>query len=140
MNEAFNARQREWRKATGNASTKKYERTTKGKLMRNYRNMESRVKGIQTKKFHLYAGKKLLSREEFYEWAMNSVEFHCLFWEWEESGYEMKLAPSVDRVDPDKGYEIGNMEWVTHSENSRRGGLSTKRKKLADVGRRAIRG
>jgi len=38
--------QREYRKANGNASTKKYERTKKGKLMRTYRNMESRAKGI----------------------------------------------------------------------------------------------
>ena len=32
------------------------------------------------------------------------------------------LAPTVDRIDPERGYSFGNMEWVTHSENSRRGG------------------
>lgn len=36
----------------------------------------------------------------------------------------MKLAPTVDRKDPSKGYEIENMEWVTHSENSSRGAIN----------------
>jgi len=117
-------KQREYRARTGNANTKKYERTKKGKLMRNYRNMESRVKGIQWRKAHLYEGKELLSREEFYDWAMNQDSFHRLFDEWVMSGYDRKLSPSVDRVDSSKGYTIDNMEWVTHSENSRRGTLS----------------
>lgn len=119
-------KQKEYRERTGNAATKKYERTKKGKLMRNYRNMESRVKGIQWRKAHLYEGKSLIPRDEFYEWAMSSAQFHRLFDAWEKSGYSRKLAPSVDRVDSSRGYEIGNMEWVTHSENSRRGGLRRK--------------
>lgn len=115
-------RQRVRRAQTGNAATKKYEKTKKGKLMRCYRNMESRVTGIQWRKKHLYEGKELLSRDEFYQWAISSPEFHSLFDAWEASGYDRKLAPSVDRVNSKKGYTVDNMEWVTHSENSRRGG------------------
>jgi len=133
--QALNARKRAWRKATENAATKKYERTKKGKLMRIYRNMESRIKGVQTKKYHLYAGKSLLGRDEFYQWAMCSSDFHRLFSEWEKSGHDRKLAPSVDRLDTSKGYEIGNIEWVTHSENSRRGGLW---RKHGEVSRRTV--
>jgi hypothetical protein len=33
---------------------KKYEKTPKGYLMRTYRNMKSRVLGIQHKKAHIY--------------------------------------------------------------------------------------
>lgn len=117
-------KQREYRKATGNANTKKYERTKKGKLMRNYRNMESRVKGVQWRKAHLYEGKELLSRDEFYEWAINQPVFHLLFDAWVKSDYDRKLSPSVDRIDSGRGYTVDNMEWVTHSENSRRGSLS----------------
>ena len=117
-------RQKEYRERTGNAATKKYERTKKGKLMRNYRNMESRIKGIQWRKAHLYEGKTLISRDEFYDWSMADPEFHRLFDEWVESGYERKLSPSVDRKDSSQGYEIENMEWVTHSENSRRGAMA----------------
>lgn len=120
MNE--NERRRAWRAKTQNAATKKYERTKSGKLMRIYRNMQSRIKGVQKLKAHLYEGKTLLPRSEFYEWALSSPMFHSLFAEWETSGYDRKLAPSVDRINPELGYEIPNMEWVTHSENSRRGG------------------
>lgn len=117
-------RQRQYRKANGNAVTKRYERTKKGKLMRMYRNMQSRVSGIQWRKYHLYEGRSILPRDEFYEWAISCPEFHRLYQEWVDSGYDQKLAPSVDRIDAQKGYEIGNMEWVTHSENSRRGSIS----------------
>lgn len=124
-----NAAQRISRRANGNAHTMKYERTKGGKLVRMYRNMESRIAGIQKAKHHLYRGKELLSREAFYEWAMASHEFHRLFREWEESGYVQKLTPSVDRVDSQRGYTPDNMQWVTHSENSRRGATSPHRRR-----------
>lgn len=129
----YNLRQREYRRRTGNACTLRYERTKPGKLMRIYRNMLSRVTGVQSAKFHLYRGKSLLPKSEFMQWAVASPEFHALFAAWEASGYDRKLAPSVDRVNSAIGYEIGNMEWVTHSENSRRG-ASGKRVKRRDEG------
>lgn len=118
----YNEWQRNKRKSDGNAYVKKYEKTLKGFLMRLYRNMQSRVEGIQ--KAHLYEGKDLLDRESFYQWALTSNDFHSLFKSYEESAYDRKLAPSVDRVDSEKGYTLDNMEWVTHSENSRRGAIN----------------
>jgi hypothetical protein len=104
---------------------KKYELTPKGFIMRLYRNMKSRILGVQKVKHHLYEGKELISKEEFYEWALApGSKFYPLFEEYMKSGRDMKLAPSVDRIDSSKGYGIGNMEWVTHSENSRRGHAS----------------
>jgi hypothetical protein len=120
--------QRAYRKANGNAATNKYEHTKGGKLMRIYRNMKSRVEGVQWLKAHLYAGKSLLPKSEFYEWAIASNDFHRLFREWVDSDFDRKLAPSVDRIDSRIGYEIGNMQWVTHSENSRRGAVSPRRR------------
>jgi len=122
MDERQLQKQREYRLLTNNAITKKYEKTKKGKLMRMYRNMQSRVSGIQKKKAHLYAGKEILNRDEFYEWALSSRDFHELFEKWENSKYDRKLSPTVDRIDPNFGYTIENMQWLTHSENSRRGG------------------
>lgn len=123
MNAKQLERQRQRRAETNNAVTKKYERTKKGKLMRLYRNMQSRIYGVQKAKHHLYKGKPLLDKQEFYEWALSCEEFHKLYDAWVDSDYDRKLTPSVDRVDSTKGYEVGNMEWVTHSENSRRGAL-----------------
>ncbi|MNU96646.1 hypothetical protein D3C71_866910 [compost metagenome] len=92
--------------------------------MRLYRNMQSRVDGVQKAKHHLYQGKSILDREVFYDWALGSSEFYKLFGDYRESGFERKLSPSVDRIDSSLGYEISNMEWVTMSENSRRGCIS----------------
>ena len=112
-------KQREYRVRTKNGTTTKYERTKKGKLMRTYRNMQSRVLGIIKKKAHLYSGLPILSRDDFYHWALASPEFHRLFDGWAGSGYRCGDSPSVDRMDPDKGYTLDNMRWLSHRENSR---------------------
>ena len=129
MTEAQLIRQRERRKLDGNAATHKYEKTKKGFIMRLYRNMQSRITGVQKQKYHLYKGKSLLPREEFYDWAINNNNFNLLFDEWEESGHTRKLTPSVDRIDSSKGYFLDNMEFVTHSENSRRGSINRHKNK-----------
>jgi hypothetical protein len=117
--EEYLRKQREYRSRTGNLATHKYERTKKGKLMRTYRNMESRVRGILKKKAHLYEGLAILPRDEFYRWAMASNTFHSLFDGWAASGYRCGDSPSVDRIDETKGYILGNMRWLSHRENSR---------------------
>ena len=119
-----NKHQREKRKREGNVITRRYEKTPKGFLMREYRNMQSRVTGVQKQKAHLYFGKELLPRDEFYNWAIFHADFVLLYGKWVNNGYDRKLTPTVDRIDSDKGYCLSNMEWVTHSENSRRGAVS----------------
>lgn len=120
----INKKQKERRKRNSNWDCRKYEKTKNGFLMRLYRNMKSRVTGVQKMKYHLYSGCSLLDKETFYTWSKNSEIFHKLFEEWESIGYDRKLTPSVDRIDSNFGYELSNMEWVTHSENSRRGSLN----------------
>lgn len=96
--------------------------------MRAYRNMKSRVEGVQKLKHHLYNGKTLLGKEDFLDWAVDHPTFKVLFTAWEASDYDRKLTPSVDRIDSSQGYELGNMEWVTHSENSSRGAKNKQRR------------
>jgi len=121
--EQKNAKQREYRKNNKNSCSLKYEKTINGFLVRLYRNMVSRVNGIQKAKYHLYKGKYLLPRQDFYDWAKSSPDFYKLFNDWVASGYSRKLTPSVDRVNSLEGYYLSNMEWVTHSENSRRSSI-----------------
>jgi hypothetical protein len=102
----------------GRGKVKEYEKTKKGFLVRKYRNMLSRVLGIQKRKKHLYFGKEILSKESFYAWADNHKEFHFLFFNWTKSQYDRRLCPTVDRINPEIGYVISNMRWLTHSENS----------------------
>ena len=119
-----NAKQRIRRAKNGNADTKKYEKTKNGFLMRLYRNMKSRVSGVQKLKAHLYKGKYLLPKDDFYKWAKNDKDFNVLFNEWELSNYDRKIAPSIDRIDSLGGYSLVNMRFITHSENSRLGAIS----------------
>lgn len=125
-------KQRERRARDGNAVTHRYERTKNGKLMRTYRNMLSRVVGIARLKAHLYEGKSILPKEDFYRWALASNEFHTLYDAWAANGYRCGDSPSVDRIDSSLGYVLGNMEWVTHRENSRRGAVNRNLKQAAE--------
>jgi hypothetical protein len=113
--------QRNRRANNDNSWTRKYEKTKKGFLVRMYRNMKSRTCGIQKKKSHLYLGLSLVEKELFYDWALNSELFHSMFLEWETANYSRKLTPTVDRVDSSIGYELNNMQWLTHSDNSKKG-------------------
>lgn len=111
---------------TKGASWKKYEKTPKGYLVRSYRNMLSRVRGIQ--KPGSWTGKEILPKEDFYEWALNDPGFRSLFMAYEALGFDRKYAPSPDRINPDLGYTINNMRWVNHSVNS---SLSSEGRKAA---------
>ena len=113
--------QREYRKTRSDWDCKKYEKTPKGFLVRAYRNMESRVKGIQKRQAQYYTGLEILPREEFYKWAFSTDSgFQELYDAWKTADYDRKLSPSVDRPDVYKGYTLDNMQWITHSENSRK--------------------
>lgn len=124
--EKKNQWQRMYRIKTHNRQTKEYEKTINGFLMRAYRNMKSRVTGIQKQKAYLYKDKDLLLKENFYIWSKNNNDFYRLYKAWVLADYNQKLTPSVNRIDSNKGYLIENMEWITHSMNS---GLSSVTKK-----------
>lgn len=97
----------------------KYEMgSPKGYLVRKYRNMLSRVSGVQQKKSHLYLGKTILPKVDFYAWALNNNDFVKLWDNYLSAKRNRKLAPTVNRIDPQKGYTLDNMEWITHSQNS----------------------
>lgn len=119
MTELELKKQRERRAKNGNLHTKRYEKTAKGYLMRAYRNMKSRVTGVQKHRAHLYKGLPILDKNDFYEWAMKDLSFMSLFLAWTASGYDRKISPSIDRIDPTKGYLKENIRWVTHSQNSK---------------------
>ena len=128
----INLKQRHYREKTANSSTRSYEKTLKGYIMRTYRNMTSRIRGILKKKAHLYEGKSILTKDEFYDWSLNSKDFLNLMDKYKESGYDLKLAPSIDRIDSSLGYDLGNIQWVTFSENSSRGAYSKHEKENND--------
>ena len=110
--------QKLYRAKTNNESTKRYEKTKKGFAMRLYRNMKSRISGVQKKNLERYIGKEILEKQVFYKWILSNSDFDLLFNQYEASGYQRKFAPSVDRIDPNFGYSINNIQIITMSENS----------------------
>jgi hypothetical protein len=108
------------------ANNRKYFKTKKGKMVSTYVNMNRRVRGYV--KSHLYEGLELMRKEEFYAFTESSAEYDVLYSVWVASGYSRRLSPSIDRIDTNKGYVMGNIQWITHSENSRKGSLSRRRK------------
>jgi hypothetical protein len=116
--------QRKHRAGNGNCETKRYEKTPNGFLMRTYRNMLSRVTGVQKHKAHLYSGLPILSRQEFYAISRTDPDFLRLFIDWRAARYNKKLTPSINRIHSTLGYLNYNIEWLTLSDNSRLGAFS----------------
>lgn len=99
-----------------------YGKTLKGKLVHTYNNMDRRVRGYS--KPHLYEGLSIMSRRTFYVWSLDNPDYIFLYKNWVKSDYDNKLSPSIDRIDSRRGYTIGNIRWITHSENSKLGNES----------------
>lgn len=79
-----------------------------------------------------YIGKTFLSREAFIAWSMSDEAYNRLHAAWEAAGFPRhRVSPSIDRYpNPDGDYVIGNIRWITHSENmsnASRRGLEAKR-------------
>lgn len=91
-------------------------------LIRCYTNMWQRVSGKASHNRGNWAGKPILPRDVFYTWAKNHPDFLSLYKRWFMSDFDRKLTPSVNRMDSSKGYVLGNIEWMTNSQNS---GLSS---------------
>jgi hypothetical protein len=102
----------------------KYRKTPRGYLTWVYQNMKKRVTGKDAGKEHLYEGLDLLSTTTFAAWSLADVTFIALFKGWAEKDFVPYGGPSIDRIDSRGGYVLGNMRWITHSENSRLGAVS----------------
>jgi len=121
--------QRDYRNSrNGLASQLVYDKTKKGFLVRCYRNMKSRVSGIVKK--GNYKGLEILEKNSFYDFSINDSCFNDLFVKWVKSDYDRKKVPSIDRIDSSKGYVIGNIRWLTLSENSRLGAINRNKRIL----------
>lgn len=57
------------------------------------------------------------TKTQLYEWAMHHG-LDALLDAWKHSGYSKHLAPSVDRVDPNKPYKFDNIRLVTWEANN----------------------
>lgn len=56
---------------------------------------------------------------QFALWSLADRNFKAVFYDWRKTG-ALGDKPSCDRVDSKLGYQFGNLEWVTWTENQRR--------------------
>ena len=103
---------------------RKARKSLRGYLVEKHYAITRRCKGFEKKKSHLYDGLYFVSKDVFLDWAINNKDYIDLYDNYVLSNYDNKLAPSIDRLDSNKGYIISNMRFITHSENSRLGSIS----------------
>lgn len=60
--------------------------------------------------------------EEWMEWNKKTYPtFISLYRIWQDSGFKRGLTPSIDRIDSSRGYTLDNIQWLTLSNNCRKG-------------------
>lgn len=117
--EKIRAYNNEW-KRNHPEGQQKYNRTLRGVISNRWTKMRERVEGKTPKGREKYLGLYLCPKDLFIEWASSDKALIELHRNWVLNNYSMKFSPSIDRIDSTKGYSIDNMQWMTHSENSRK--------------------
>lgn len=96
---------------------KEYRNTIPSLICRIYNRMQSRVNGKACKSPYLYKGLAICTKEEFNKLAYTSHEFKMLYIAWKDNEWNIRLTPSVNRINPELGYTIENIEFITFSKN-----------------------
>lgn len=87
---------------------------------RRYAHMKARQEGRASHQTAGALGKPICTPKEFEEWCtdwVNLERFITLYYDWVISGFTRWTSPSIDRVDPTKGYTTDNLQWLSFEEN-----------------------
>lgn len=86
-------------------------------LCHRYNSLKQRSEGRAIRKMRV-EGMPFLSKIEWDEWCEENMdEFMRLYKIWEASDFSQRYAPSVDRIDNNRGYEKDNLQWLSVVEN-----------------------
>jgi hypothetical protein len=91
------------------------ERSYSGKINRLYIGMRNRTSENGDK---WITGTKLIDKNEFIRFAKTSKEFNSLFKLWVASGYLKGKTPTIDRINNNKGYVKGNLQFMDQRSNA----------------------
>ena len=67
-----------------------------------------------------YFGMDICSSKEFKDHFINDKKFLKQYKVWQESGFQRKHAPSIDRIDNTRGYILDNLQFIAQSYNSKK--------------------
>lgn len=84
-----------------------------------YSYMYRRVKGY-VKHSQYYVGLVLCNRDDFLSFCKHNSNLKHLFNVWVFSGYQPRLAPTVDRIINEKGYSLDNIQFLPKFLNSKK--------------------
>ena len=79
--------------------------------------------GRSGKKLYFVTGKEFLSKDEWIKWCYeekNYKKFMKLYSKWVEGDFSEKLNPSIDRINSKIGYLVGNLQWLSKSDNCKK--------------------
>jgi len=93
-------------------STRETRNTFNGKISRLYSGMKRRIIGKGCKSPYLYLGLSICSKEDFYAFAKSNEAFKDLYNKWKADNWNIRLAPSINRINASLGYELSNIEFV----------------------------
>jgi len=89
-----------------------------------YSEMSRRVKTYDKLRPNYYR-KIICLREEFINRFLNDKCFLKLYKNWQKNDFKRKYAPTIDRINNNVGYNLENLQFISHYENS------TKDRKIA---------
>lgn len=104
--------------------SKEYKRTVSGLINTIFWGQKLSRKSSKSNKIVLY------TLEELTEWVIKNPKFGELYLNWQNSGYDKWLKPSIDRILPSGNYDFKNIRLVTWKENDEKG----KRERFKNVG------
>lgn len=116
-------------------STHQNNGTINSYLSSSYSGMKRRVEGRHVHNRGNWKGKPILPRDVFVQWAKNHPDFLSLYKRYVMNDFDRKLAPSINRIDSNKGYTLDNMEWLTSSQNS---GLASSVRKMNSRAKKVV--
>lgn len=95
----------------------KKDQTFTGKAQAMWRGIVGRTNGHGRYGDHYKKLGRQITREEFIAFVWRSKRYEKLYWQWHNSGFNSHLAPSVDRIDPTRGYSLQNIRIIAFGDN-----------------------
>lgn len=87
-----------------------YRRGSRGFLTRRF--LEMKVEASRL-------GIEIMSRNRFGNWSRENEGFRYSFYDYEESGFDKRLSPVIERIDRAKGFTENNLKWIFQKDKNR---------------------